>query len=73
MDEVRANGDLGILSKDLVLQEEDLVRHGEQRNDLRIESGQTGHRCGGCAPAWSLAIYSRQHRPRWLEFSTIET
>lgn len=64
MDKIRADGYLGILPEDLVLKEEYLVRHGEQRDDLRIESGQAGHHCGGCATAWPLANYSRQHGTR---------
>lgn len=43
VDEIGADRYLGILSKHLVLEEEDLVGDGQEGDDLRIEGGQTGH------------------------------
>lgn len=76
MDEIRADGYLGVLSEDLVLEEEYLVRHGEQRDDLRIESGQTGHRCGGCCTSLALGEIihvSMEHAvTRWVRLFRVE-
>lgn len=72
VDEIGADRYLGILAKHLVLEEEDLVRDGQEGDDLRIEGGQTGGHGGvvGAVPAaWfdSFSPLHRVKRTRWLE------
>lgn len=68
VDEIGADRYLGILAKHFVLEEEDLVRDGEEGDDLGIEGGQTGGHGGvGCASSL-VDSFSPLHRvKRWLE------